>query len=44
MFLTKSLAKVDGDENSAKLEKKERKETSKDVFSLNDDTEEDKRE
>lgn len=44
MPLTKSIAMVDGDENSAKPEKKERKETSKDVFSLNDDTEEDKRE
>ena len=35
---------VDGDEISAKLEKKERIEMSKDVFSLNDDIEEDKRE
>jgi len=44
MSLTKSFAMVDGVENSTKPEKKERKEMSKDVFSLNDDTEEDKRE
>jgi hypothetical protein len=35
---------VDGDEISAKLEKKERIEMSKYVFILNDDTKEDKRE
>ena len=44
LSLTKSLAMVDGDEISAKPEKKERIEMSKDVSSLNDDTKEDKRE
>eukprot|EP01018_Ginkgo_biloba_P026735 Gb_40101 [translate_table: standard] len=41
---TKSLAMADGNQNSAKPENKERKEMNTDVFSLNDDTEEDKRE
>ena len=44
LSLTKSLAMVDGDEISAEPWKKERIEMSKDVFNLNDDTEEDKRE